>query len=575
MIKKFLLIIFCLFLQNTVFAENFYIENYDVNLKVNKDKSVNVQENILVNFHTPSHGIYRTIPFKNGSISNVSVDKSYSSSYSQSLLNIKIGDPDVYVNGRQRYKINYTYTIKDTNNEFYYNIIGTEWTVPIRKANFSVTMPQEFDFDKTGLSIGRSGTKGFDGTAKFKKDGLTINGYTTQTLSPNEGITIRIAVPERYFTNGENIKKVKVYVSLIILISTLISVLVWFIYGKDEHVTPVVTFYPPKDINCIDAELIYNEKVTEKGLVALLTELAGKGYIKIDYLSANDDFSFEKISKYNGSNPIEKEFIKAIFFGRDSFTTMKTLQKSSLFYQHCQKLVAMCNKNNYAIFEDSSLSFRNKSILMLCIITIILTILYTLFGFNFSSLLTPTTIYPLLAFIILLTCRKTPFLFIWALGFGGIPMSIIISENGFDTAQLPIIYSGLIGLIISSICYKNLVKKSKLGQKIMAELLGLKKFIEVAEKHRLESLVEENPNYFYDILPYAYILGVSEKWINKLEQIIPVSSEWYRGNRFRKFSNNMHSAAIPTTSNGGIRSSSGGGGGHSGGGHGGGGGGSW
>ena len=198
-----------------------------------------------------------------------------------------------------------------------------------------------------------------------------------------------------------------------------------------------------------------------------------------------------------------------------------------------------------------------------------------MFGFNFSSLLTPTTIYPLLAFIILLTCRKTPFLFIWALGFGGIPMSIIISENGFDTAQLPIIYSGLIGLIISSICYKNLVKKSKLGQKIMAELLGLKKFIEVAEKHRLESLVEENPNYFYDILPYAYILGVSEKWINKLEQIIPVSSEWYRGNRFRKFSNNMHSAAIPTTSNGGIRSSSGGGGGHSGGGHGGGGGGSW
>ena len=119
------------------------------------------------------------------------------------------------------------------------------------------------------------------------------------------------------------------------------------------------------------------------------------------------------------------------------------------------------------------------------------------------------------------------------------------------------------------------MKKSKLGQKIMAELLGLKKFIEVAEKHRLESLVEENPNYFYDILPYAYILGVSEKWINKLEQIIPVSSEWYRGNRFRKFSNNMHSAAIPTTSNGGIRSSSGGGGGHSGGGHGGGGGGSW
>ena len=39
---------------------------------------------------------------------------------------------------------------------------------------------------------------------------------------------------------------------------------------------------------------------------------------------------------------------------------------------------------------------------------------------------------------------------------------------------------------------------------------------------------ESNPNYFYEILPYAYVLNVSKKWIEKFENI-PVP-ENYMGN---------------------------------------------
>ena len=41
----------------------------------------------------------------------------------------------------------------------------------------------------------------------------------------------------------------------------------------------------------------------------------------------------------------------------------------------------------------------------------------------------------------------------------------------------------------------------------------------MAEKNQLEMLVEQNPNYYYDILPYAYVLNVSKKWIKKFENI--------------------------------------------------------
>ena len=53
----------------------------------------------------------------------------------------------------------------------------------------------------------------------------------------------------------------------------------------------------------------------------------------------------------------------------------------------------------------------------------------------------------------------------------------------------------------------------------MSELLGLRQFIEVAEKERLEALVNENPSYFYDVLPFAYVMGVSDTWSKKFESI--------------------------------------------------------
>ena len=109
--------------------------------------------------------------------------------------------------------------------------------------------------------------------------------------------------------------------------------------------------------------------------------------------------------------------------------------------------------------------------------------------------------------------------------------------------------------------------------------MGFKKFIETAEKHRLQALVEKDPEYFYNILPYAYIFGISDKWIKKFEGIMEFKPDWYSGTNFNehtfhKFSNSMSAASLPSVANGGISSSSSGGG-SSGGGGGGGGGGSW
>ncbi len=62
-------------------------------------------------------------------------------------------------------------------------------------------------------------------------------------------------------------------------------------------------------------------------------------------------------------------------------------------------------------------------------------------------------------------------------------------------------------------------RKSLYGEEIIARVEGFRKFLIDAEKSRIEELVAENPKYFYDILPYTYVLDVSKKWVEKFENV--------------------------------------------------------
>lgn len=166
-------------------------------------------------------------------------------------------------------------------------------------------------------------------------------------------------------------------------------------------------------------------------------------------------------------------------------------------------------------------------------------------------------------------------MYLFSVGFGN-PIGTLI-ENGLSSPyNLITLLTGVVCLTISIICFINLEKRNKYGRIVLGELQGLKKFIEVARKDEIERLVSENPEYCYDILPYAYVLGVSDKWIQNFEGIMKEPPDWYKGDihkTFSTFTKDCKSVSIPSIKNGGISRSSGGG--RSGGGHGGGGGHSW
>jgi len=141
---------------------------------------------------------------------------------------------------------------------------------------------------------------------------------------------------------------------------------------------------------------------------------------------------------------------------------------------------------------------------------------------------------------------------------------------------------GLITIAVLILFAKIVPKRTQFGNEILGKLKGFKRFLETAEKPQLEALVNENPEYFYNILPYTYALGVSDKWVSQFETIAMQAPDWYVGyntfsmHEFNDFMDDtMRSAeqamsSRPSSSDGGSS-----GGGSSGGGSGGGGGGSW
>ncbi len=168
--------------------------------------------------------------------------------------------------------------------------------------------------------------------------------------------------------------------------------------------------------------------------------------------------------------------------------------------------------------------------------------------------------------------------------FGGIPWAFIVLPTLTQNVTYLITYIiGIISIAVLILFAKIMTKRTTYGNEMLGKLRGFKRFLEVAEKPELEALVNENPEYFYNILPYTYALGVSDVWMSQFETIAMQAPDWYAGyggtfstHEFNHFMNGTMKSAQSAMSYS-HSSSSGGssGGGSSGGGSGGGGGGSW
>lgn len=621
--RRIINLLFCIFtfflFSLNCYANDYDITKYDVEIVVDEHNKYSIKENIDTYFNVSKHGIVRRIPLYNNIIrqdgtrernrvliSNVHVNEEFASSRENNNYVLKIGSADKTINGKHSYTISYDYDIGlDKNNkydELYFNIIGTNWDTDISNVTFKITMPKEFDASKLGFSYGEYGESNTDNIS-YDVDGNVITGSFEGTLLAGEGLNVRMELPEGYFIRksvGSSLLECWYYI--IPILGVLISYLIWKKYGKDDQVVDVVSFYPPENMNSLDVAFAKKGSVNSNDAVSLLVYLASKGYIKIvEDKKSKSRFTIQKVKEYDGNNKEEELFFRGLF--KKVWDSISSDELNESFYLTINSILTKKNStaNRKEIFNNKSSNKRYILFLFMLITSSLSTIIPAL-GYKLSDVIFSIIICNLIGIVALIivgiiydnNCTKKGlnsalgFAFFFVLALAVANFTII----GFEYIYYDTVY--LIGFILCMVCtyliyffYLIVTKRTEYGNKVLGEVNGFKKFLETAEKDKLESLVHDDPSYFYNILPYAYVLGVSDAWIKQFEGIAIAPPDWYESAdtfdyyRFnRSLNRTIHSASrvmnsVPQSSGGSTSGGGFSGGGFSGGGSGGGGGSSW
>ena len=124
----------------------------------------------------------------------------------------------------------------------------------------------------------------------------------------------------------------------------------------------------------------------------------------------------------------------------------------------------------------------------------------------------------------------------FGLFFGGIPFSaIVLPALLVDTVYWVTYLTGMLSITGMLILGRNMKKRTPEGNVLLGKIRGFRNFLVTAEKNKLEMLVLKNPAYFYNILPFTYVLDVSDKWIKKIENIALQPPAWYAGTSAHRF----------------------------------------
>lgn len=585
------------------------IEKYDVSINVKKNNVLEIKETITTNFISPRHGIIRKIPLKNTVIRNdgsttknsvrltdLNVSETYSVSNSSGYKSIKIGDADETITGLHEYVISYNYNLgKDPNkkyDELYFNIIGTEWDTEINNVTFTVNMPDEFDQSKLGFSTGKYGHSGHDNVIYYV-DENKISGSVVGKLGIGEGLNIRCELPDGYFVDaGISLPLLFPLMFIIPLVGAVCAYLLWNKYGKDDVVIETVEFYPPNDCNSAEAAFFYKSSLSSNDANSLLIYLASKGYLKI-VEEDKKHYRIEKLKDYDGNKDSERIFMEGLFASKNVVTKDDLYDK---FYKTIEKVrVNVDNVKTRAMIYDKKASSMIGVAALIAFISLVVTVMVPTLDFGTFEDLFPSIffgcaltlflaldLFALVAPLVLRIVLAVPIVVIGSLFISASDSPIYYSALSNKLMLFAIIFGFIMTLVICFfVRYMN--KRTPYGNEMYGRIKGFRNFLLTAEKEKLEALVEDDPSYFYNILPFTYALGLSDKWIKKFEDITISEPDWYEGRdtftmrHLDHFLLSTMSSSIDRVVETSSSSSGGGfsGGGFSGGGSGGGGGSSW
>jgi hypothetical protein len=581
------------------------ITDFNASYAINSDGTVHAVEDIFVDFGTlQRHGIFRDIPVEYEyddennrliSLTDIRVDDGsvphqVEISDDGPNLRIRIGDPDTLVTGAQRYRIQYTINRGlnpfPDHDEFYWNVTGNDWPVPIGTSSASVTLPgpgveRVTCFQGPTGSTNPCSSSNFDGSsASFFNGSLSERTGFTIVVGLEKGAVL-VEPPElvdAHESAGEAIDNflglgpVPIVASILAGIGLIAAVIrQWWVAGRDRwygnnvlatagapsdqkplfaHETIVTEFappdvdgaQPPRRLRPAEIGLLVDERADTLDVTATIVDLAVRKHLSISEEETGGILGLFKKKDYELTRleapgdallAYEQELLDALF---ETGSPVKLSDLKNKFHDDLARVkerLADDVTSELKLFPRSPERTRSA---------------YQVAGAVIG-------------------------------GIGGALIYGLGSLFGVGILGIPVVVAGVLVFLLAPL----MPRRTADGRVMYHRALGFRRYIETAETER--QAFAERANLFEEYLPYAIVFQAVDKWAKAFEDLGEevTRPSWYSGrgpflasafaSNVNDFSESISSVMASTP--GGRGGSGFGGGGGSGGGGGGGGGGSW
>ncbi len=483
--------LFSLLTFTTISAqEGFVIDQYEVEMILSESGEIKVIEDIDVTFTERRRGIFRTIPIRYQSesgdkrirVTDVRVRDWRSKVYQEGNDQmIRIGDANTYVTGPQSYHIEYkvqgAIAQYEEHDEFYWNVIGTDWKVPMEKVSFSMRFPYGWKekIEEFVTFNGRGGDR-YQDIILSKEDNIFAMTEPI-SLSPGNGITVAFKVPkgllpadagQSTMTNTGRTDEMEKYnpggSNWLTLIPAGIAMWLFSFWRRDgrrqsEPSDVPLRYHPPAGMSPAEVGTFYDYRVNRRDIISLLPYWGEKGYLKVKPIS-DDDVYFEKIRDIEPDEPAYAQRYFNDLFEKGDNTLLSSLQNK--FYQTMGRAASGIMKEVKAqeLYDATSLKRFHS-------------------GWMIAA-------------------------FILALGAGIASMIIFLN-----------FFMGIAFIILGVFCLVVHFLQPKLsdrGYEVHNHLRGLYAHLKNPNPEKLNELLSEDPNYLNRLFPYALAFGLDKQW---------------------------------------------------------------
>lgn len=341
----------------------------------------------------------------------------------------------------------------------------------------------------------------------------------------------------------------------------LVSFLVWFVLDRNTKVEKTKEFYPPEGLNSIDVGYIYKGYIVDRNVFSLILYLANKGYLifvegkkrGIGFLKNIKIIMENNEQRLNGD---EARYLDMLFIKKISL--LSAIIKKQ-FSQETEKEIKLSNLSDYFykmiahLLRKYRVDIRNKYftetwksryvVIIICMLITFCDILTVpmvnrLTGSDLGLYIFQVFILGL--FFTPMVYHNIPFV-LKSMYTLCICIIIYFNFKTYNTFNLIInnkYYMEVAGVGILCLCgmlyfLSRIPKRTEETLDVYIKIKGLVNFIKHASSEEIDKLSEENPNYFYDILPYAYSLGLYKTWIRKLKKDKVKQPSWYVGDELK------------------------------------------